>query len=165
MGTYTYTMRAESKKVGDLTIHLAGYAGKPFWGHGGERINNAIDRKIGTARALFERRGYRPTHFVTEFADNADVYANLPAGVSFYDDYLGDESRFPVVGRLQKTRDGWDILPAKMDTELEYCVRFCGRAKRPTVVIDLGADAVGCRYGLREAHLLQGDETVVYPVK
>lgn len=113
MGTYTYTMRAESKQIGDLTIHKAAYAGKPYWGYDREAdtaINGPIRRKESLAETTFKKRGYTPTHFVTQFAIGAPVYRNGLSVTSFYDDCMGDEQAFPAVGHLSKSGGSWKIV-------------------------------------------------------
>lgn len=111
MGSYTYTMRAENKVVDGLTIHKAAYAGKPYFGFDldAERIvNGPINRKCAIAHSVFAKRGYVPTHFVTQFQIGEPVFQNVYEATDFFDDSMGGE-RYPQIGVLAKTHTGWYI--------------------------------------------------------
>jgi len=124
MGVYIYTLRAENKVIDNKTIHVAKFAGKPFWNGQG---NGKIDRAVGIADRTFEKRGYRPEYFVLEGFDGEDmeVYHNLHGYTSFCDDStLGVEDRCPCIGKLVRGgMSGWVFEP-KAAPEPTYADQF-----------------------------------------
>ncbi len=112
MSAYVYTIRAENKTIDGKLIHVAKYAGKPWHGLDGARLNRGIDLKVGTAQRTFEKRGYVPEYFVVISFDPVDdepveVYENLRGLTAFYDDStLGVDDRAPIVGHLHQGANG-----------------------------------------------------------